>query len=185
MTPRPLLTLVLLLVVAAGCGVPTDDSPRAIETPPMRLDGTGNPAAAGAGSAVVRLYLVREGRLVRVLRRVPEPLTARQQLDALLAGPTGDEATDGFTSALSTMSITGMTIVERRATITVADHPDQLARTDEILAYGQIVCTLTSQSDVGTVSFESGGELLGVPRADGSLSDGPLTIADYSGLVAQ
>jgi hypothetical protein len=54
-------------------------------------------------------------------------------------------------------------------------------RSDEVLAYGQMVCALTSQgADVGTVSFASGGQPLAVPRADGSLVAGALTIADYA-----
>ncbi|MFI5937728.1 GerMN domain-containing protein [Actinoplanes sp. NPDC051494] len=174
--------LLAMLLVVSGCGVPLDREPRAIETP-GRLDASGNPVPAEAGSTVARLYLVRDGRLVRVPRRVPGPLSPRQQLDALLAGPTAEESADGLTSALTTMTVTDLHLAGRRATITIADRADQLVRTDEVLAFGQIVCTLTSQTDVGTVSFVSGGQALGVPRADGSLAEGSLTVADYSGLL--
>jgi hypothetical protein len=82
------------------------------------------------------------------------------------------------------MDVLGMTIINRRATVSIAMPTEQGARSDEVLAYGQIVCTLTSQgAEVGTVSFVTGSEPLAVPRADGSLADGSLTIADYAGLL--
>jgi hypothetical protein len=179
---RRLLVLALPLLLA-GCGIPLDTEPQPIEHPPGRLDASGNPAPAGAGESTLRLYLVRNGRLVRVTRRVPAPLGARQQLDALLRGPTSEESADGLTSALGTMDITGIELANRRATITIADPAAQAVRTDEVLGFGQIVCTLTSQTEVGTVSFSSRGEPLGVPRGDGALADSPLTIADYSTLL--
>jgi len=175
--------LVLLLALAlTGCGVPRDSQPRDIDDP--QAQGSSGPLAADAGTAIVRLYLVRDGMLVRVIRRVPTVQTPSGQLQQLLKGPTASESADGLTSALSTMEVIGMTIMNRRATVNIAESADQGARSDEVLAYGQIVCTLTSQgADVGTVSFVRGGEPLAVPRADGSLVDNSLTIADYAGLL--
>jgi hypothetical protein len=46
------------------------------------------------------------------------------------------------------------------------------------------VCTLTSQFAIGTVTFTSDGHPLSVPRAHASLTDGPVTIADYVALLA-
>lgn len=171
-----------LLLAAAGCGVPLDEEPRPLDTP-RSLDASGNPVPDAVGAVVLRLYLVRDGRLVRVPRRVPAPLTPAQQVDTLLAGPTADESADGLSSALTTMNVLDVRLQDRRATITVVDRPDQPVRADETLAFGQLVCTLTTQPDVGTVSFESDGQPLYVPRADGSISVNPLTIADYSGLL--
>jgi hypothetical protein len=147
------------------------------------VDASGSPAADLAGSTVLRLYLVRDGRLVRVPRRVPAPLTPAQQLDTLLAGPTAEESEDGLGSALTAMTVTAVELAGRRATVTLGDRAGQGARSDEVLAFGQIVCTLTSLPDVGTVSFAADGAPLWVPRSDGSLADTPLTIADYSSLL--
>jgi hypothetical protein len=185
LTPARRLAVALLVVLAvgpAGCGVPVDDEPRRLGEP-GRMDASGGPAPHAAGSTVLRLYLVRDGRLVRVPRRVPAPLTAAQQLDNLLAGPTAEESEDGLTSALSTMTVTDVSLAGRRATITLGDRAGQGFRDDEVLAFGQIVCTLTSLPDVGTVSFVADGAPLWVPRADGSLAGTPLTIADYSELL--
>ena len=169
-------------LTAGGCGVPVDSGPRDIENP--RAGSSAGPLAADAGSETVRIYLVRDGRLVRVLHRVPQPQSAQVQLQQLLRGPTVTESRNGMTTALSTMNVIRMVVVNRRATVEIGAPPAPGARSDEVLAYGQIVCTLTSQgAEVGTVSFLSDGEPLAVPSADGSLTDAPLTIADYSELL--
>jgi Sporulation and spore germination len=174
---------VLLSLLCASCGVPTDDAPHDIDRPPGGY-GPGGPAPEGFGSATERLYLVRNGVLVRVLRRVSQSPTPDQTLHDLLAGPTAAEREDGLTSALSTTTVTGMVVSGRRANVAIGEGPGVGARSDEVLAYGQIVCTLTSQGpDVGTVSFSSAGQPLGVPRGDGALATGPLTIADYADLL--
>jgi hypothetical protein len=177
--PAALLTCLL----AGACGVPVDDTPRDLGLP-RPASGSNPPAPGGFGSAIERLYFVRDGALARGVRRVPDPPTPQQMLTDLLAGPTRTEQQDGLSTALSTTAITGMTVTRRRAIVTVAEQPGQGSRTDEMLAYGQIVCTLTSQgAEVGTVSFTTGDRPLSVPRGDGSLSTAPLTIADYANLL--
>jgi spore germination protein GerM len=171
------LTLLAALPIG-GCGVPLDSTPRDVTDvgAPFR---SGAPAE-GAGRAVERLCFVRAGALVRVVRRVPAVRPPTEQLRDLLAGPTADESTQGLSSALSTASDVTMTLADGRATVDVGDVG---LRSDDVLAFGQIVCTLTSQLQVGTVSFTSDGTPLGVPRADGSLAVSPLTIADYVKLL--
>jgi hypothetical protein len=181
-TTRTLAVLTLIALTVTGCGVPLDAEPRSLGASGP-VDRSGSPAAQVAGSTVLRLYLVRDGRLVRVPRRVPAPLTPAQQLDALLAGPTAEESEDGLSSALTTTTVTNIDLAGRRATVTLGDRAGPGVRSDEVLAFGQIVCTLTSLPDVGTVSFVADGAPLWVPRSDGSLADTPLTIADYSSLL--
>lgn len=179
---RLFLIALTTTLMAAACGVPVDDQPRNLER--SQPSGSNTPAPDRYGTAIERLYLVREGELARAVRRVPSLPTPQQMLTDLLAGPTRAEQQDGLTSALTTTQITGITVTQRRATVAVAQPPDHGARTDEMLAYGQIVCTLTSQgAEVGTVSFTRDGNPLGVPRGDGSLSTAPLTIADYATLL--
>ena len=180
---RGLPSISAACLLAGGCGVPVDGEPRDLARPGP-ASGSNAPAADGYGSAVQRLYLIRDGRLVRAVRRVPAPPTPHELLDDLLAGPTRAEQQDGLTSALSTVRVDGMTVVQRRATVTISEPPDQAARGDDLLAYGQIVCTLSGQgAEVGTVSFTNARRPLGVPRGDGSLSTEPLTIADYASLL--
>jgi hypothetical protein len=181
---RRLIVAVLAACLLAGCGVPADSGPRALDRPQTAY-GSGGPAPDEFGPAVERLYLVRGGKLTRVLRRVPAARTPEQMVTDLLAGPTGEEQEDGLTSALSTMTVGRTTIGQRRASVEIDEVAGQGARSDEVLAYGQIVCSLTSQgAEVGTVAFTRGGKPLAVPRGDGSLSTQPLTVADYSSLIA-
>jgi hypothetical protein len=77
-----------------------------------------------------------------------------------------------------------MTVTQRRAVIAIDEPAGAGARSDDVLAYGQIVCTLTGRgAEIGTVSFVSHGEPLAVPRPDGSLTGGELTISDYTSLL--
>jgi spore germination protein GerM len=132
---------------------------------------------------VERICLVRDGRLVRTARRIPFTRSAAQQLADLLAGPTAAESADGLISALATAEGITLGLQEGRAVVEVGDLVAQGGRSDQILAFGQIVCTLGSRLDVGTVTFTSNGQPLDVPRADGSLATGPVTIADYATLI--
>ncbi|MFJ6194682.1 GerMN domain-containing protein [Micromonospora sp. NPDC092111] len=177
---RAVLLAVLLL---AGCGVPVDEQPRAVEPP------FGPPAAptvsTPAGRVAQEFCLVRGDRLVRVVRQVDDPGGVDVQLRRLLAGPTAAERHAGLGTALpGALSATGARLVDGRAEVDVAPSEVDSGRSDEVLAYGQIVCTLDGRSDVAGVSFLLRGRPLGVPRADGSLSSGPLTAADYTALTS-
>ncbi|HWG99175.1 MAG TPA: GerMN domain-containing protein, partial [Pilimelia sp.] len=138
----------------------------------------------GTGEAAEPLCFVREGRLVRVIRRVPNWPTIETQVQHLLAGPTVAEREAGLTSALAgTMMITSILLAGGRVTVNLGDDVEGSGRSDEILAFGQLVCTLTSRSDIRSVSFTRDGQPLEVPRADGSLARGPLSAADYASLM--
>jgi hypothetical protein len=176
--------ILLAASVTAGCGVPVDGSPRDLDRHPTPASGSYAPVPDRLGPAVERLYLVRDGKLVRVARRVPVARTPQQMMQDLVAGPTRDEQQDGLTSALSSMEVGATTIVQRRAAVEIGAPAVPGARSDEVLAYAQIVCTLTIQgAEVGTVSFTRDGRPLAVPQGDGLLSTGPLTIADYADLI--
>ena len=101
----------------------------------------------------------------------------------LLAGPTDTERSGGLGSALPGGNPIGeirLSNGQAAVDITVAEGA---VRSDEVLAVGQVVCTLDARPDVNAVIFISGGQPIEVPRADGSLSEGPLTTADYASLV--
>lgn len=183
MRRRTVAAALLACLLVDGCGVPADDMPRTVDRP--RPDyRSGTPAPDGFGPVVERLYLVRDGKLVRVQRRLAVARSPQQMVSDLSAPPTHAEQQDGLATALSTMAIGPITLVQRRASIEIDTGPGQGARSDEVLAYGQIVCTLTSQgADVGTVSFTRGDTPLTVPQGDGSLTTEPLTIADYADLI--
>jgi hypothetical protein len=130
------------------------------------------------------LYLVKDGRLVPVERGAPIGPAARGRLQALLTGPTAAEREQGLSSALLGSDL-GLTVqVENsRAVVELATGLEGTGRTDDILAFAQIVCTMTAPGDIDTVIFTRAGEQVEVPRADSSLTRAPLTSADYASLV--
>jgi hypothetical protein len=176
----------LLGVLLQGCGVPDEDEPRPIEpslvigSPPAQA--AGNSAGNTGGSVLERLYLVRDERLVAVERRVGSAGDVAGLLADLVAGPTELERKDELSSALTgTDLIAGVRLVD--GTAEVSFRPQSGGRTDDILAIGQIVCTLDARTDVDTVRFLLDGQVLSVPRADGSLTELPLTTTDYRVLI--
>ncbi|PZF94739.1 GerMN domain-containing protein [Micromonospora deserti] len=182
---RPVAALVAV-VLLAGCGVPTEGAPRTVPPPPgpFPSPATGAPVPP-AGPVTEVLCLVRDDRLVTVERRVDGVPTVDAQLAHLLAGPTAAERDRGLTTALPGAVTTATARVsEARAEVDVGAPGEETGRSDEVLAFGQIVCTLTARDDIDTVSFLRAGTPLGVPRADGSLTQQPLTAADYADLVA-
>lgn len=181
-----LLTAVLATGVA-GCGVPPESSAREIEPPPgvARALASPTPAVVTSGTTPETLYFVRDDRLVAVVRSVPAEPTLEGVLNQLLAGPTDTERADGLTSALLGPSvIIGVQLAGGQATVELASGLEGTGRTDDFLAFGQLVCTLAARPDVSTVYFVVGRERIGVPRGDGSLSIGPLTPTDYANLIA-
>ncbi len=190
MTParaaRVLLAAVLLTVVAA-CGVPAEDRPRAVTPPPgpFPYTATAAPSAAETGAVTEVLYFTRDDRLIPAIRRIDQVPPVDVQLRDLLAGPTPSERDDGLTSALpGALSNAVVELVDGRARVTVAATGADTGRSDELLAYGQIVCTLGARPDVEAVIFLRDGVPLRVPRADLSLSSDPLTAADYAALIS-
>jgi hypothetical protein len=183
---RAALPLAACLLLA-GCGIPAEDDPREV-APPRGADPAASavPWLPESGAERERLCLIRDGKLVRVVRRVPVRSTVAEQLAHLMAGPSDTEREDDLTSALTGgIPVTGARIVngEVQVEVGVAAGGEDTARTDDVLAFGQIVCTLTTRPEVIGVSFLQGGRRIGVPRADGSLSPGPLTGVDYAALI--
>ncbi|MFI7025922.1 GerMN domain-containing protein [Micromonospora sp. NPDC049900] len=182
------IAVALLLTLVAACGVPAEDQPRTVTPPPgpFPYTATAAPTAAETGALTELLYFSRDDRLVPVTRRADQAPTPDEQLRDLLAGPTPGERDDGVGSALpGALSTAVVQLVDGQARVTVAPAGADTGRSDELLAYGQIVSTLSARPDVSAVIFLDGdGTPLRVPRADGSLSAAPLTSADYAVLVS-
>lgn len=175
----------LACLLLGACGVPTDAEPRPL-APSVAIGSYEGPIGArhpSAGAFVERLFLVRGERLVAVDRALDSTPSPQRHLDDLVSGPTPQERDEDLDSALAgTDIITGVRV--RNGTAIVGLAGDNPIRNDEILAYGQIVCTLASRADVETVQFVQDDQPLEVPRADGSLTPDPLTQADYGSLIA-
>ncbi|MFG2041206.1 GerMN domain-containing protein [Dactylosporangium sp. NPDC048998] len=171
-------------LLLGGCGVPSDREPRPIE-PSVVIGSYEGPIGGpppSAGAAIERLFLVRDNQLIAVDRRVAAAPSPEKQLDDLMAGPTPEERDEGLDSALiGTNIITGVQL--RNGTAIVGLARDNPIRNDEIVAYGQIVCTLSARADVVGVRFVQDGRPVEIPRADGALTQEMLTEGDYGSLI--
>lgn len=182
----PVLTLLAAVITAVmgACGVPAEDVARPIpHTPGSTAAPT--PAATQSGPSTQKLYLVKDGLLVPVERHQPTDTGVTELLQLLLAGPTESEKDSGITSALlGTNAVTKVEVSSGEAMVELAPAPEGTGRTDDVLAFAQIVCTLADLPNVDRVSFIRDGQRLDVPRGDGPLTQEPLTPADYSNLIA-
>lgn len=180
----------VLTLALAGCGVTTEAAPRDVNPPrgpfsALAASAAATPAAVPSGSVDEQLFFIRDSKLVAVTRHVDIASTAQELVDALEAGPTETERTAGLSTALGgTDVISAVTLTGDRAELALTSPVDSGTRSDVVLAYAQLVCTLTARADITTVVFTQDGTAVGVPRGDLSLSDGPLTAADYSVLIA-
>ncbi|MEV4536581.1 GerMN domain-containing protein [Asanoa sp. NPDC049518] len=182
---RPAVAVAVVVALVSGCGVPAEEAPRRIEAPhgPFPSFAVATAAPPGDTDVVERLYFIRDGRLVAVTRRIPEPPTLVEQFDHLLSGPTDDEREQSITTALTGTPSVSRTPGSEVVTVNLTAEGIGAGRSDEAVAYGQIVCTLVGRTDVSGVVFTRDGQRRGVPRGDGSLSEGPLTTADYTDII--
>ncbi|GAB4055982.1 GerMN domain-containing protein [Catellatospora paridis] len=175
----------LVALLVAGCGVPVEDTPRVIEVGTPSRMATGAPSAAASGPAAESLYLIRDGSLVAVQRRLPTEPDPQHLLGDLLAGPTEAEQDRGLGTALGGRGvIASVQLLDDIAHVELPAGIESTGRNDDVLAFGQIVCTLTSRAGITGVVFTQQGARIGVPLPDASLSQEPLRAADYAALIA-
>jgi hypothetical protein len=183
MTVMKRLALAAVLAVS-GCGIAPQRSAQPVDPPggPFPAVTSPSPLPTTTGSFSETLYLVKDGRLAAQTRHVAMASTVEDVIADLLAGPTEVESAAGLSSALVGVSVTGVELEAGLATVDLAVPIG--GRSDELLAYAQVVCTLTKREDVRGVSFTRAGKPIDVPRGDSSVSPGPLTFSDYAELIA-
>ncbi len=136
------------------------------------------------------LYLDEPGQphrpgpfLAPVHREVPDTVeTAAAALDALLAGPTADEAAS--VPGLSTEIPEGTELfgVTMDGSVATVDLSAEFAAADDpetAMAVAQVVFTVTRFEGVTEVMIEQEGEAVAVPTSQGELVDRPVTRDDY------
>ena len=175
----------LAVLVLAGCGVPEDDLPRALEPREVPFASpTDSPPAEQVGDRQVDLYFVRDGAVELSSRTVEDPRTTEEILDLLFAGPSEVERAAGFVSLLPrTVTVEDVETVDGTAVVTLEGPDDSEVLRLSPLAYAQVVATVTPTRARG-VRFRLDDSDLRVPREDGSLTDQPLSRRDYPGLLA-
>lgn len=177
----------LLLVVASGCGVPTesrpgllpdDRVPAALSSPPPHP-----PAMDPVDATVFNVYLIDEERLRPVPRAVVGDVNLAERLEALRAGPTADEAGAGLRSALNDEA--SIRISRVSAAVATVDLPLGLAElvgSDQVLALAQLVFTLSEDPVIDEVLFTVEGEPVAAPVEDGTLLGRAVGRSDFATL---
>ena len=176
----------LAVLLLAGCGVPQDDAPRALDRAdaPFRVFES-EAVPTPTGDLAAELWLVRGDRPEPVVRAVPRPGSPEQVLEQLFSGPTEQESAAGLVTAIPTaFELEEVEVEDRIAVVTIDGLGDQV-RTDNNVAYAQIVATLDARPEIDGVRFRTEDGDLPVPRGDGSLTDAPVSRASYDELLGQ
>ena len=173
------------VLFGAACGVPSDDQfrgakpPDALARPPVAPTTTSAPtttlavastlppiSATTVPSLKVQLYFVRNGALVAMDRSFPESVTPQGILNTLLFGPPNGDPTLRTVADLSSV-VTVQSPIKGVATVVLSEGFIALPGSEQRLAIGQIVLTMTGLRGVGQVQFSRAGFPQLVPLPDG------------------
>lgn len=181
---------VALAVLAVGCGIATDDEPRALPRADVPFDllapstTTVSSTTPVAVTTEVPVYLIGTGRLKVVRRLVESPPSLFRAIESLLAGPTAEEAGTGLRSAVTNQTrLLSVRVQSGVATIDLSGEFAAIGGQEQILALAQLVYTATAAQGVLGVRLSLDGKAVEVPRGDGTLTQEPLDPADYAGLA--
>lgn len=186
------VSAVLLLV---GCGVPVQEtsSPIAPEMIPSRLRSPEEPSPAPStvapGEPAVVVHFVRNDRLIGLAREAPGTTptdTLNAVVEALLAGPDQSEQARGISSALPPgLELSVAEVQGQRVVLELSGDTGGRSATENVLAVGQIVLSVTSLPSVQEVTFQHDGVPVEALLADGALTTEPLRASDYATLRAR
>jgi Sporulation and spore germination len=205
------VAVVVGATVVLGCGVPEDEVDRPVRRAdvqfglldpvvtttstttssstttlvPPSIPPTSTPSTTSTSIPVpLEFYLIQNQRLVRVRRPTGAEPTVDAVLDALRR-PTFDETLGGRRSILAESSLDVLaTSGGGSASVDLGESFSSLLGSDQTLAIGQLVYSLTTLDGIGDVAFFLAGSPLEVPGADGGLISGPISRDDLPSLVA-
>ncbi len=177
---------VVAVVALAGCAIREDAAPRVIPIEDRAAFGeiaTGDVAEGGG-----RIYLLSpvgadEATQLRAVRRRGAS-SPGDLLESLLAGANEDETAQGLSSVIpSDLEILEARTVGTRLTIDINDALNELSGLGLRQALAQIVATAVEIDQVQLVRIRVQGENQGWPIGDGEITDQPLSIYDYPGVL--
>jgi hypothetical protein len=163
--------LALVMVGAFACSVPRDDTARIIENPEP---DTSVPDSRPDGPRTnAKVYFVRtsDNKLEAVTTSVRVPAGPTERLEALIDGPQESRLESKFPR--NTRFEVRSTLVEgERIVILNKFDPTKINREALILAFQQIVFTLTELPDVNSVQFSVNNAPYKVPLRNGDKETG-------------
>lgn len=176
------ITLVLILLLAGGCGVPLDSEPIILDPLPELPGDIG--IIDDRALEAVTLYLVRNDRITAITRDLVAPPTAESVVESLLAGTTGPEERANLRTSIPPGSeVSEIEVRGGVATIDLTRQFTQVGGDEEVLAVAQIVFSLAGLPEIDSVQFLISGIPTAVPIASGVLTDRPVDSEDYRSLL--
>jgi len=173
-----------------GCGIPTQSAPSALgrsKVPFNLLDPhppttTTTQPKPSSYVPVKVFYLSTNNQLAAVQRLVATPAPLVSVLDAMLAGPTQVETSQGLTTAIPS-DVGVLSVSTPQSGIVVVDMNTafgQITGTNSELAVAQIVATVATEAGLNTgVIFEIDGQRTSVPIANGQQVAGPVYLIEF------
>lgn len=135
-------------VVAGGCGAEEDSSPEAGSTVPPTVEPVPAATVPDVAPAILKIYLVDDEKVAVATRAVVAgPAVGRAALNALLEGPSEEEAARGLRSA-----VPSGTEIESLELVPDCNAEVELSRDIGALATAQVIFTLTQFETVCEVS---------------------------------
>lgn len=180
LTAGRVLAAALLTVTVAACGSSTSNDSGAADRPTATTTTT-------VATTEATVWLVDgNGHLVAVTRQVEGPATARNAIDALVQGPTADEAAKGLTTAIPKgTKVLGLDVDGTTATVDLSSAFTTGGGSASIRARAaQVVFSVLDQfATVEGVSFQVEGQPVQTLGGEGLVVDRPLTRADFADLA--
>lgn len=180
-------------LVSTACGIPFEDeaSPLTETQLPDGLRPSSSTVAeqeepaAPADLEPVDVWFVRDDRLVASRHRIEPPTTPDRVVAELLTGPTDAEQNRALRSAVPDAAVvTSVSVAGGVATVNLAPEFADIPASDQVLAVGQLVLTLTDQRGIGRVRFAVDEAQIAVPLPTGESADQSVSRDDYISLAA-
>jgi hypothetical protein len=196
---RSLLLLLLALLVAA-CGLPTDDEPDTLAIPEELASGATTTSASTtlppeAETDTHTIFFVKGDRLESVSRTVASGESPLDVMELLVAGPTEEEQAAGLSTAIPVGTEVLRAPQSGRGVMTLDLNDAFLAGVEgqqRILATAQLLFTATALADSPlSVRFQENSEWRQLADQEGVLQPidpetgvpEPFTRADFSSLI--
>src|SRR5262249_60003172 len=120
------------------------------------------------GNRDVVIFLTKDGRLVRALRKVKAPVEMDALLGVLKDGPTRAELATGTRSAVpDDNTFRSVALAGGTAVVDLSKPFNTRSSEEQLLALAQIVYTMTSRPGVGQVQFTLNDQNIEIPTANG------------------
>ncbi len=184
------LTLSGVTLAAAGCGIPTQSAPSALshsKVPFNLLDPhpptTTTTQPKPSSLAPVKVFFLGKGNQLQAAQRfVAAPAPLISVIDAMLAGPTDAETSQGLITAIpgDVAVISVSAPQDNIVTVNMNTAFGQITGNNSELAVAQLVATVTTEAGLNTgVQFEIDGQRTSVPIANGQQVSGPVYLIEF------